>query len=98
MANLPQRFLHSHVAARVPRAVVAREQNLQLLAGCPTLAETKHPAEPPEFDHRADPCHQKKVSHASALPAIFTVELSAFVGQGFAGYLNLFARLNRKSG
>ena len=58
VAHLPQNLLYAHVAAGVARAVVAREQDFQFFARCPALAEAEHPAKTPDFDQRADPCHE----------------------------------------
>ena len=82
--NLPQHFLHAHVTARIPRAVVSCKEQLQFLAGGPRFAETQHPSEAPHLDQRADPCDQEKVGHALARP---TAALSALAlaGQGLAG-------------
>src|SRR5205085_11777300 len=81
--DLPQHFLHPHVAAGVARPVVARKEQFQLFARGPRLAATEHPAKVPQLDERADPRNEKKVRHALALPTVLAT--LAWVGQGFAG-------------
>src|SRR5258708_10529940 len=69
MPNLPQHLLHAHIAAGIARAVVAGEEQLQLFARGPALAESQHPAEARDLDQRTDPRDEKEVRHARALPA-----------------------------
>src|SRR5580704_9372346 len=100
MPDLPDHFVYPHIASGISRAVVARKQQLQFFPGSPALPQPKNPAESPDFNQRADPRHQQKVGHARALPATCGIAplASPAAGHGFAGYLNLFARLNCSKG
>src|SRR4029077_13058603 len=68
VAHLPQHFLDTNVGAGVARAVVSSEEQPQLFPGLPAAAESKHPADAPNFNQRADPRHEEKIAHARALP------------------------------
>src|SRR5229473_1704727 len=86
VAHLAQHFLHANIGAGIARAVVPGEQQAQLSAGFPAAAESKHPADAPDFNQRADPRDEEKISHARALPAtVFGAVALAEEGHGFAG-------------
>src|SRR6266481_1327488 len=85
MTYLPQHFLDAHIAAGVARAVIAREEQLQLFSRSPALAEAEHPAEAPDFNKRTDPGDDKEVRHARALPAAAFFSVPGAEGQGLAG-------------
>ncbi len=86
MAHLAQHFLHANIGAGVARAVVAGEEQPQFFAGFPAMAESKHPADAPDFDQRADPRDEEKIGHARALPAtVFDAAAPAEEDHGFAG-------------
>src|SRR5580692_1038917 len=100
MPDLPDHFVHTHIASGIPRTVVTGKQQFQFFARSPTLPQPKDPAESSDFNQRADPRHQQEVRHARALPATCgSPPLAVSVaGHGLAGYLNLLARLNCSKG
>src|SRR5260370_22492690 len=86
MPHLAQHFLYAHIGAGITRAVVSGEEQAQLVARFPALAEAEHPTAAPDFDHRADPADQKEGGHSRALPATIFEGVSVVdEGQGFAG-------------
>src|SRR5260370_1413716 len=66
MTYLPQHFLDTHIAAGVARAVIAREEQLQLFSRSPALTEAEPPAEAVDFNKRTDPGDEMDVRHARA--------------------------------
>src|SRR5215472_11891942 len=55
VSDLPQHFLHPHIRAHVPRAVVTRKQELEFLTRLPGLPCSEHPSGLGALDVCADP-------------------------------------------
>src|SRR4029077_1970752 len=84
VANLAKHFVDAHVGTGVARTVVACEEKFKSFAGLPARAAAHHPFQARYFDEKADPGHEKKISHERAAP--LAVCTAAFCnGQGFAG-------------
>jgi len=79
------------------RAVVAGKEQLEFFSGRPALADAELPGEAPQLDQGADPGDERNPSCAGSAGGHDDAP-RGIRGQGFAGYLNLLARLNCKSG
>src|SRR5690242_11708973 len=96
--HLPQHFLDAHVRSGVARTVVARKEQPQFFAGHPATPQAKCPGQSPDFDERAHPGNKQKIRHARAPPTAADFSGRSVAGHGFAGYRNLFSRLNLRRG